>query len=146
MTSWYLTEISRINSQSFTVTWSIDLKGFVTEKFYHDFCKIYTSLALWIFFYITFLLFFFFFLISLIQVSHYNFRCIIIEVRYLKFEISMYFIEMKNLKKKSNWNSRYKILSKLKNIIDICNINLKLIIKLVGDLLYTLVMPFNLLI
>lgn len=53
---------------------------------------------------------------------------------------------MKNLKKKSNWNSRYKILSKLKNIIDICNINLKLIIKIVGDLLYTLVMPFNLLI
>lgn len=58
----------------------------------------------------------------------------------------MYFIEMKNLKKKSNWNSRYKILSKLKNIIDICNINLKLIIKIVGDLLYTLVMSFNLLI
>lgn len=98
------------------------------------------------FFLYNFPLTFFFFFISLIQVSRYNFRCIIIEVRYLKFEISMYFIEMKNLKKKSNWNSRYKILSKLKNIIDICNINLKLIIKIVGDLLYTLVMSFNLLI
>lgn len=84
----------------------------------------------------------FFFFISLIQVSHYNFRCIIIVVRYLQFEISMCFIEMKNLKKKSSWNSRYKILSKLKNIIDICSVNLKLIIKLAGDLLYTLVMYF----
>lgn len=79
-----------------------------------------------------------FLFISLIQVSRYNFRCIIIEVRYLKFEISMCFIEMKNLKKKSSCNSRYKILSRLKNIIDICSINLKLIIKLAGDLLYTL--------
>lgn len=54
----------------------------------------------------------------------------------------MCFIEMKNLKKKSSWNFRYKVLSKLKNIIDICSINLKLIIKLAGDLLYTVVMFF----